>query len=1039
MKKNKNITIVVAEDSQTQAEQLRFLLEREGYTVFCGRNGLEALKLIKHHIPTLIISDILMPELDGYQLCRKIKNDNRLNHIPVILLTILSNPADIIKGLECGAENFITKPYENEFLLLSLQRIVSNIELRQQPTAEAGLDVHFDGKNYRTDASRVQILDLLLSSIENSIRENKKLIQINEQLKKAREELKHLNQNLEKEVENRTEKIKRLNSLLAAIRNINQLIVREKDPGRLLQTACEQLVRIRDYHHAVCLYMDQSGKIKLMGQSGLGDDTARLSDYMEKGLLPACCSRALEKENVVIIKDHSANCGDCPLISKEKEYKSISVPLKYNRRIYGILLIHSPQRISSIREEAGLLKEAAGDLAFALYDIELKAEHDKANRELAKRTYDLNERVKELNCLHGLDEVMTLPGISISEVFHETLLLIRHTWQFPDITACRIEYEGQTFQSENFVETEWSMKNVLIIQGEKKGFLEVCYTEKIPGYSGDPFLEEEIYLQQNIARNLEKFIQGKITEDKLKEQYKLINQLIDSSPDLIAVKNQEGRYILNNTAFIQFNGLQDPEKVTGKTDFDMFPGERAKRYAEDDSRVIKTGEPEFNMEEMIPDTEGNERWFLTLKIPLTDESGNTTGLIRISRDITARKSYTIELIKAKEEAVKANRLKTAFLMNMSHEIRTPMNAIIGFSELLSKPAITDHDKNRFLMIIKENSQQLLRLINDILDISKIESGSVEIAPRIFSLRDMILELYEYFKNQKILMGKKDLDIRIREECIDVDHKLLTDPVRLRQIISNLMGNALKFTETGYIEIGYEITSFKSPVDEKSGAGDQSYLRFSIRDTGIGIKEENYSFIFDRFSKVEGKMKLFDGAGLGLTISRNLVHLLGGEIWVESEVKKGSSFFFTIPFGTTKKDVLKKEISARTMTQYDWKNKLILVAEDEESNYSLVKYGLEKTGAILLWAKNGKEAAEMCLTNKAIDLVLMDIKMPKMDGLEAIRKIRIGRQDLPVIAVTAYATNDDMDQCKEAGCDEFVPKPVNFEDLYMKIDNCFNKR
>jgi len=1038
MKKNNDITIVIAEDSRTQAEKLRSLLEGEGYTVFCAKNGLEALKLIKHHIPTVIISDILMPELDGYQLCRKIKNDNRLKHIPVVLLTLLSNPEDIVKGLECGAENFITKPYENEFLMSSLQRIVSNIELRQQQTVEAGLDVHFDGKNYRIDANQGQILDLLLSSIENFIRENKKLIQTNEQLKKTRKELKQLNQNLEKEVEKRAGKIIRLNSLLAAIRNVNQLIVKEKDPNRLLKTTCEQLVRIRDYHHAVCLYMDQSGKIKLIGQSGLGDDVARLSDYLEKGLLPACCTRVLEKENVVIIKNHAANCGDCPLISKEKEYKSISVPLKYNRRIYGILIIHSTQRISSIREEAGLLKEAAGDLAFALYDIELKAERDKANRELDKRTYDLNERVKELNCLHGLDEVMMLPGISISEVFHETLLLIRHAWRFPDITACRIEYEGQVFQSENFVETEWSMKTGLIIQGEKKGFLEVCYTEKIPGYTGDPFLEEDIHLQQNITGNLERFIQGKITEDKLIEQYKLLNQLVNSSPDLITVKDQEGRYILNNTAFIQFNGFQDPEKVTGKTDFDLFPGERAKRYAEDDSRVINTGEPEFNMEEMIPDTEGNERWFLTLKIPLTDESGNATGLIRIRRDITERKSYTIELIRAKEEAVKANRLKTAFLMNMSHEIRTPMNAIIGFSDLLSKSDITDPDRNTFLRIIIENSQQLLRLIDDILDISKIESGLVEIAPKIFSMRDMISELVEYFKNQRNLVGKKDLDIRIQEECINVDYKLSTDPVRLRQIISNLMENALKFTESGTIEIGYEITSFKSPDDEKSGADEQSYLRFSVKDTGIGIKKENYSFIFDRFSKVEGKIKLYSGVGLGLTISGNLVHLLGGEIWVESEVDKGSCFYFTIPYKQTHKERETAKKSEMTEMRYDWKNKLILVAEDEESNYSLLKYGLEKTGATLLWAKNGKEAAEMCQSDSSIDLVLMDIKMPGMDGLEATRMIRINRQDLPIIAVTAYATNDDMKQCKEAGCDEFISKPINFEDLFVKINSCFDK-
>jgi len=1037
MKKNKNITIVIAEDSITQAEQLRYLLEEHDFTVWHGTNGIEALKLVKQHHPSVIISDILMPEMDGYQLCRKIKKDKELKHIPVILVTLLTHPADIIKGLECGAENFITKPYEGDFLLSLLRRIISNIELRRESHTELGLDVHFDGRIHRIDADRVQILDLLLSSIENSVRENKKLIQTNEQLRKTRTELKRLNQNLESKVETRTAKITRLNSLLSAIRNINQLIVVEKNPERLLQVASEKLTRIRNYQHAVCIYLDQSRKPVFMADYGLGKNHNRMTEYLIKGNLPACCIQTLDTDDMVIIRDNSEVCNGCPLKREEEGMMAIVIPFRYNNRNCGMLLVRFTRNISPEQEETDLLREVAGDLAFALYDIELRAEHDRANRELAQRSYDLNERVKELHCLQAIDELLTLPGISFSEVFLKTIQLIRQGMQFPDITACRVRYDDQEWQSENFIETEWSMKTDLVIHGEKRGFLEVCYIREIAHHNANPFFKEEIFLHQTIARHLDKFIQARIDEDRLKSQHKLLNQLINSSPELITVKDQKGRYMLANTAFYQFNGLSE-QAITGKTDTDLLQGLRVDKNIEADRQVIEAGKPEFNIEEMICGYEGHDQWFLTSKIPLSDESGKTTGLISISRDITEIKHNSLELIKAKEKAIKADSLKTAFLMNMSHEIRTPLNAIIGFSELLSNPAISNSDNKEFLRIISENGLRLLRLINDILDISKIESGLVEIEPRICSLKEIISDLFENLKSQSSRMGKNDLVIRISEDCQGQDLRLMTDPDRLRQIISNLLDNALKFTEKGYIELGWGTSLFKSPAEEKSGISDKTYLRFFIKDTGIGIKREHFDFIFNRFSKVEDKMKLYEGTGLGLTISKDLVHILGGGIWLESYINEGTSFFFTIPYDKVKDDTDTTKKTAADSSKYDWKNKLILVAEDEESNYSLIKYGLHKTFVRIQWAKNGKEAVEMCLSDPSIDLVLMDIKMPEMDGLEATRHIRKSRNNLPVISVTAYATTEDRDQCREAGCDDCISKPINVENLLAVIDKYFGK-
>lgn len=894
--------IVIAEDSMTQAEQLKYILEKEDYVVLHGRNGKEAWDIIQREKPVLVLSDVVMPDMDGYQLCSKIKKDNRLKHIPVVLLTLLSHPESIIKGLECGAENFITKPYENEFLLLSLRRIISNIELRKETDTEFGLNVHFNRKIYRIDASRVQILDLLLSSIENSIRENKKLIQTNEQLQKTRKELKQLNQNLEKEVEDRTEKIKRLNSLLASIRNINQLIVREKDPGQLLQIACDQLVGIRDYHHAVCLYMDQSGEIKLMRQAGLGDDVGRLSDYLEKGLLPACCTRALEKEDVVILKDHSANCGDCPLITKEKEYKSISVPLKYNRRIYGILIIQSFQRISSMREETGLLSEAAGDLAFALYDIELKAEHDKVNRELAKRTYDLNERVKELNCLYGIDEISTLPGITLSEIFDETIHLIQTTWQYPEITQARINFRGEVYQSENFRKTKWMMKSNIDLDSKKVGSIEVCYLKRKTDVNGGPFLDEEIHLLKQIAWQLSKFI-----------------------------------------------------------------------------------------------------------LRFREES---------------------ELVEAKEKAEETDKLKSAFLMNMSHEIRTPMNAIIGFSELLSDSGLKNDNNAEFINIIQENGARLMQLIDDILDISKVEADSLNIELREISIPQLLSELLQTLEIEKNALGKSAIDIKVSGNHQDSNLVVKTDSTRIRQIFLNLLNNALKFTESGTIEFGYSIIDPKTKERITRNENTSTSVEFYVKDTGIGIKEEDLDIIFDRFAKIEGKTKLYDGAGLGLTLSKKLVNLLGGEIRVESVPEQGSTFYFTIPCEQSAGEMIKQDLKESPPDKFDWTNKTVLVAEDEESNYVLLQYILQGTNVTIQWVKNGEEAVDYCQSNGDVDLILMDIKMPVMNGLTATQLIKKSNKNLPVIALTAFAAENDREESINAGCSDYMSKPIDADNLML---------
>jgi len=378
-------------------------------------------------------------------------------------------------------------------------------------------------------------------------------------------------------------------------------------------------------------------------------------------------------------------------------------------------------------------------------------------------------------------------------------------------------------------------------------------------------------------------------------------------------------------------------------------------------------------------------------------------------------THTAEELKAaKERAEESDRLKSMFLSNMSHDIRTPMNAIVGFSEMLQDPDLTREERNRFL--------DILRLINDIIDISKIEAGQLKIIKSDFSLNEMLSDLYLSFSEELSHNKLEDIKLILSKQHSEKDYMLHSDIVRIIQIFSNLLGNALKFTDKGCIEFGYTIP-------------DPKVFRFFVKDTGIGIPPDKTDLIFERFGQIEETQERNKGGtGLGLTISKSLAELLGGSMWVESEVGIGTTFFFTLPLpsGVSENAPSSDGFLEVSSASVDWSDKLILVAEDVDSNFFLIQTILNKTGVKLLRAKNGQEAHEMCRNNYDIDLVLMDIQMPVMSGYDATREIKKIRPSLPVIAQTAYAMSGEKEKTMEAGCDDYIPKPLKKRELLSKI-------
>lgn len=375
---------------------------------------------------------------------------------------------------------------------------------------------------------------------------------------------------------------------------------------------------------------------------------------------------------------------------------------------------------------------------------------------------------------------------------------------------------------------------------------------------------------------------------------------------------------------------------------------------------------------------------------------------------------------AKIKAEESDRLKSLFLSNMSHEIRTPMNAIVGFAEMLQDSDLDIDQKNKFLDVIIKSGDNLLRLINDIIDISRIEAGQLKLDYSECLVNEMIADLEPYFKQELFRQKKERLKLYSNLGHPESDFAIYTDSIRLKQILNNLIGNAIKFTDEGFIEFGYKL---------KAG-----FIEFFVRDSGIGIAPEKQKLIFERFGQVqEAISRNLTGTGLGLTISKNLVEMLGGELWVDSIPGEGSTFYFTLPIRTAKakKVTLKADSPDNNKNSLDLVGKTILVVEDVDTNFFYMSSLLQKHNCKILRANNGQKAIDMCIADHTIDLVLMDIELPILDGYKATAEIKKIRPDLPVIAQTAFAMMGERERSKEAGCDDYIAKPIRKEEL-MKI-------
>lgn len=870
--------ILVVEDNEDSRILLTKQLRAYGHEVTAAANGAEALEQALAQPPDIIVSDILMPKMDGYQLCRECKQNEQLKNIPFIFYTATYTREEDEKfALSLGGAAFVAKPTEPDVLVQMLSEIVEK--------AKAGV----------LAAPEVAPLEPSLFLAEHDRRIFAKLEDKVTQLeaeitkrKQAQEEIEHLNR------------------VLHTIRSVNQLIVKEKERDKLLKSSCATLIENRDYDSACICLFDEAGMLIAHAEAGLGKDFLLIVERLKRGELTDCIKRTLIQSDVVITKVSSLTCGDCPLVKTCSSTKVVTIRIEHGGKVYGLLRLSLSGDASVSGEEQSLLQEVTGDIAFGLHDMELEEERKRLE-------YNLSERVKELQCLYGISNLAERPSITLDELYQEVVNLLPPSWQYPKIACCRITINDKEFRTNNYRDSKWKQSADIKLHDAKIGKVEANYLEERPELDEGPFLKEERQLIDAVAERLGRITERRRVGEELRESERRYRLLAENAEDVIWTVDMNMRPTYMSPSITRLLGYSVEEAMalpmevvyapaSFETAMKVFAEELAiENMEQKDLFRSRTLELELNRKDgSIAPVEVK---FSFMREP----DGRPVKILAIARDITERrqaeeersrlyedvKTLNLELeerVKERtrqlEEAVQiadvASRAKSDFLSSMSHELRTPLNAVIGFSQVLQEQYFgkLNDKQGEYVTDILESGQHLLSLINDILDLSKIEAGKMELELSKVIIKDLLASSLIMIKEKALVHGIS-LDI---DTTGDLKYlKIMVDERRVKQVMFNLLSNAAKFTpDGGAIKV--------------EGKKEGKELIISVSDTGIGIAPEEQERVFEEFYQTSGTMKdKPPGTGLGLSVTKSIVEMHGGRIWVESEGPgKGSRFTFTLP-------------------------------------------------------------------------------------------------------------------------------------------------
>lgn len=689
----------------------------------------------------------------------------------------------------------------------------------------------------------------------------------------------------------------------------------------------------------------------------------------------------------------------------------------------------SDSRLSDLLDERKLKGKARGEVTFLRkggtpFPVEISSAIFKNQegfertsmiiRDITVRKQAENEIAMLAQSLKSINECVSITDLEDNILFVNESFLKTYGYELNELIGENISM----LRSQNNERSQLDEILPATIQGEWQGEL---MNRKKDG------TEFPVYLSTTLIKVKENKVLGligvasDITErKKIHNEIKFQADLINNVGQAVIATDLLGKVIYWNHAAEKIYGWSTSEAI-GQNIIQLTPVRQSSEQVIEIMKNLSVGKS-WSGEFIVKRKDGSSFPVFVTDTPILDADGKLTGIIGISSDITERKHAEIVLVEAMQKAEESDRLKTAFLHNISHEIRTPMNAIVGFSVFLNTPDLTHDDRQHFTDIIIQSSEQLLAIIDDIMSIASIESGQEKVKENETNINLICKLVYEQFSQKA---KDKIVTLGLKTVLNDDEAIIITDSIKLTQILTNLIGNALKFTRQGHVNFGYTVKGGK--------------LEFYVEDTGIGIDLDMQKVIFNRFRQVETTdARNFGGSGLGLSISKAYAEMLGGNMWLTSELGKGSVFYFNILYKNT---IMKKLPEIQSVKESDFRfgsNITLLIAEDENSNFLLLEVLLKDTGINIIRAINGKDAVEFCKKNPHIDLVMMDLKMPIMDGYEATKLIKEFRPDLSIIALTAYSTEVDRDKALASGCSDFISKPFKRELFLAKINEQLHK-
>ena len=1057
--------ILAIDDQQDNLITVKAVLKNQlpACKVLTALKPLEGIDLAKKELPDVILLDIIMPEMDGFSVCEELKKDELTRHIPVVMITaIKTDTKSRVKGLSVGADAFLSKPIDPVELSAQVKVMLRIKEAEDEIMHEKRmLEKEVEKRNQ----------ELILSN--NRYREAQKIGKVG---------------NWEYDIETTcfwgSDEAKRIYGFDSKSVSFTTEEVERCIPERewVRQALTDLIEKNKKYDIEFDIIPYNKGARKTIHSIAKCSRDEKGNPIKVTGVIHDITDRKKQEQQVRISEEkYRALYENAPLAYQSLDTHGVF--LDVNPAWLEILGYKREEVIGkTFKEFLHLRWQASFDERFSEFkekgevnSLHLKIKHKKEHyldvefeggvgynldgsiRQMYCVFHDITSRIKSEKALNSL--ASRFSALTSVEFFYRVCEHIAATLKVD------VVFIGEYIQAEASVLVKagvsrrkkiipylYKLKDTPCEQvigkevcsfssGVSKRFFKYKYLEEnnIESYIGIPLFSRageplgvivmldrkplvdadfSISLLNIFSERVSAEMERSISEHALQESEKRYRTLMENLPVGVFRSSYEGEVLSANFAMAQIYGYDSVEELLKLPAKDYYGAENPREKVLED---LQEKGYLLGYETLEYKKDGSLFWVSSNYKANYDEHGKIETIDGVVTDITEQKRTEEELKEALEKATESDRLKSAFLATMSHELRTPLNAIIGFSDIISDE-LPMEDILKFNENVNSSGKHLLTIVEDLFDITLIEAGEVKIKKSTQKINTVFKEVYDIMLAEQIQINKDYLSLSYKLTDEQKEMSIYTDISKLKQVLINLLKNALKFTHEGGVKFGFNI--------EKEGEG-LSFL-FYVEDTGIGIPEDKRDFIFDVFCQVEETHnRLYGGVGIGLTISKKLVNLLGGKIWLESRVDKGTIFYFTIPVEENQLEINDENVIIKVKSK-SHDNITILIAEDDDSSYEYMKAILAPYKLNIEWVQDGKSAVEFCKNNNHVDLILMDVNMPVMNGYEATRLIKDMYPDIPIIAQTAYAIIGDKEKSLQAGCDDYLSKPVKKDDLLLKI-------